>query len=156
MCISTRNMSKRLRAGEGSYLEALPAKKANRQAIITTQAAATQSILLGSTCSCIKHKLISSSIERNTSRSPLLRLPSELRQEIFRLVIGDKFIHVDFVTSPFEGEPPGGFHHSVCGGAVSLDEAYEEFRSGFDDVPSHDSPEFYSTPFWKRHDHYKP
>jgi len=60
------------------------------------------------------------------------------------------------VTSPFEGEPPGGFHHSVCGGAVSPDEAYEEFRSGFDDVPSHDSPEFYSTPFWKRHDHCKP
>ena len=89
------------------------------------------------------------SIQRNASTSPLLKLPGEIREKIFSLVVGHQFIHLLYLPSR------GGFRHTVCTAAVSEDEAYEEFMTGHTRIPSDDSADYHSVTFKQRHKHCK-
>ena len=62
-------------------------------------------------------------IQRNATESPLLRLPGELRNRIFRLVVGDRLIHLCLVKI----NRAKVLHHSVCKSDMSEDDLYTEF-----------------------------
>lgn len=65
------------------------------------------------------------------------------------MILSDKLIHLNF------RERARTFRHTICTASASEDDAYEEFKSGFANVPSDDSPEYYSPVFRKRHVHCK-
>lgn len=48
---------------------------------------------------------MSSSIARNASESPLLALPPEIRERIYRWLLGDRLIHVIYRFGPGEELP---------------------------------------------------
>lgn len=88
------------------------------------------------------------SIQRNASTSPLLKLPGELREKIFSLVVGHQFIHLIYIPAR------GIYRHTICTATVSEDEAYEEFMTGTR-IPSDDSADYHSVTFRQRHKHCK-
>ncbi|MCJ1453543.1 hypothetical protein MMC28_003890, partial [Mycoblastus sanguinarius] len=98
------------------------------------------------------------SLQYDASKSPLLRLPGEIRDIILRLVIGHRLIHVIFTDSRKWCTPirPGYFRHCLCSAAQSENEAYEEFMEGYKNVHADENPQYYSIPFKKRHAHCKP
>lgn len=103
-----------------------------KQAVTVTQSAATKAI-----------------IQRNASTSPLLKLPGEIREMIFSLVVGHQLIHLLYLPTQ------GRFRHTVCTATTSEDEAYEEFMTGHGHIPANDSAQFYSITFKERHVHCK-
>ena len=76
--------------------------------------------------------------------SPLLRLPSEVREQILVNVVGDSLIHISHSRS-------GELGHGICQAAKSEQCAYEEAVSGTAEIPSYESPEFYVAPCYERH-----
>lgn len=96
-----------------------------------------------------------SSINRNASTSPLLKLPGELRDKIFRLVVGDKFIHVKWTRRRGCDDKIGrdiGVRYTTCVATVSENEAYKEFSSGYNNIPAKDSPDYYTSTCEERHE----
>lgn len=94
--------------------------------------------------------LIKAIINRNASTSPLLKLPSELRDRIFRLVVGDQLIHIKWIHHG--GCSPAKLYYATCVASVSEHEAYKEFSSGYNNIPSIDSPEYYTSTCEGRHE----
>ena len=78
-------------------------------------------------------------IQRNATESPLLRLPGELRDRIFRLVIGDQVIHLLRIDKhvPFgQKNRPKCYTHGVCIAERSEDNAYQDFMEhGYQNRP---------------------
>ncbi|CAF9942824.1 MAG: hypothetical protein ALECFALPRED_010096 [Alectoria fallacina] len=98
-----------------------------------------------------------SSTNHVASTSPLLKLPVELRDRIFRFVVGDQFIHVKWTHRGGCGsadptlECDIGLRYAICVATVSENEVYEEFRSGYNNIPPKDSPEYYTSTCEERH-----
>ncbi|MCJ1452201.1 hypothetical protein MMC28_002543 [Mycoblastus sanguinarius] len=84
--------------------------------------------------------------KRNALESPLLRFPGEIRDRIFRLVLGDKFIHLLYI-GPSGGNVQGRWRHRICVADQSEEEAYREFKNGYKDIPLTESPSHYAAPF---------
>lgn len=96
-----------------------------------------------------------SSINRNASTSPLLKLPGELRDKVFRLVVGDQFIHVKWTHhGGCDGIPKCdfGLQYTKCVATVSENEAYKEFNSGYNKVLLKDSQKYYNSTCKERHE----
>ncbi|CAF9936764.1 MAG: hypothetical protein ALECFALPRED_006973 [Alectoria fallacina] len=109
-----------------------PPAARKKQAVTVTRSAATKAIL-----------------QRNASTSPLLKLPGEIRETIFSLVVGHQLIHLLYLRSR------GKFRHTVCTAAASEDEAYNEFMTGHTRISSNHSAHFHSVTFKERHVHCK-
>lgn len=106
-----------------------------------------------------------SSITRNASTSPLLKLPGELREKIFRLVVGDQFIHVrlghrgECRSAHYAGcttECDLRLQYATCVATVSENKAYKDFSSGYTDVPQNISLDYYTPTCGERHQGCKP
>ena len=89
----------------------------------------------------------SSRIQQDALNSPFLRLPGELRDRIFRYVIGDQLIHLLSCSTR-------SFIHTTCIATQSESRAYQEFKSSHQSV-SKENPEE-PIPFQTRHAHCKP
>lgn len=61
------------------------------------------------------------SIKQNAANSPLLRLPREVRDKIWRYAVGDRFIHVAM-------DKPLKFRHEICYAPVTEQEAHHLFH----------------------------
>ncbi|KAK4697525.1 hypothetical protein P7C71_g567, partial [Lecanoromycetidae sp. Uapishka_2] len=103
-------------------------------------------------------------IRENAENSPLLRMPSEIREKILVNLVGDNFIHVQHLD-PWdlgilkkwtgrddEDELKGGaFRHALCVATKTEQSAYQEMVSGTTTVPKGEDPDYYVEPFKKRH-----
>ena len=95
------------------------------------------------------------SINRNASTSPLLKLPGELRDKIFRLVLANQFIHVKWTRRGGCDDIPNcgfGLRYTKCVATVSENKAYKEFSSGYNKVPPINSPKYYTSTCEERHE----
>ena len=93
-----------------------------------------------------------SRIQSDALASPLLRLPAEIRNHIFRYVVGDQFIHLH----RFASRNGKRFAHTICTATQSESSVYEEFKLGFENTRKENSEEHPTIPFQSRHAHCKP
>ena len=108
--------------------------------------------------STIQSRECNARTQRNARASPFLRLPREIRDHILQLVIGNQFIHIKYtdILNRLKGPRYVRFRHCVCTSDQSEDAAYREFTSGYQEVPSDDSFDYYSRKFKDRHLYCKP
>lgn len=125
----------------GASEQAHPRKPRKKQAVTATRSAATKAMYV--TWLCERPLTDDQSIQRNALTSPLLKLPGEIREKIFSLVVGHQLIHLLYFPTLEK------FRHTICTAAASEDEAYEEFMNGH--TPSGGSAVFHSVTFKKRH-----
>ena len=96
------------------------------------------------------------SIKVNAAQSPLLRLPGEIRDRIFRLVLGEKTVHIyqifDGVFKVRRWSSNGRIYHRVCVASQSEDELYENFSKCKSEKSTVDCAATRTSPFQQRHD----
>ena len=102
-------------------------------------------------------------VEQNAKDSPLLRLPAEIRQLIWRAAIGDRLIHIKHFShnqlkaleryrTHRGGTPLGGaFRHIQCKALLTEGEAYEKSKAPSQSVPLGEDPACYVQSCAKRH-----
>lgn len=78
--------------------------------------------------------------------SPLLLMPSEIREKILVNLVGDNFIHVQYFST---------FRHAICVANRSEKSAYQDLVTGADIVPDGEDPNFYVESYQKRHENCK-
>ncbi|KAL8793552.1 MAG: hypothetical protein Q9195_003814 [Heterodermia aff. obscurata] len=94
-------------------------------------------------------------IDQNAKTSPLLRIPGEVRELIWRAAIGDRMIHIkhfdqDQLKSlqrppmhPDSAMVKGAFRHIQCRAIITEHEAYEASKAPSQSVPRGDDPACY-------------
>ena len=106
---------------------------------------------------------VRSSINRNASESPLLKLASEIREKIWKAAIGDRTIHIKHfsaeqletlqrhLTYPEATEPNGAFRHIECTATTTENEAHIASKTQSTVVPAGEDPAFYVQSYKSRH-----
>lgn len=95
------------------------------------------------------------SIKRNASTSPLLRLPGEIREIIFKYVIGGNLFHIKLYQGLYKKNTPartnGKLRHEICVAEMSENKAYERLISAYDRVPPGDASQYHTLACQERH-----
>ena len=102
-------------------------------------------------------------INQNAKTSPLLRIPGEVRELIWRAAIGDRTFHIKHLdqdqlktlqrhqTHPDSTRAEGAFRYIQCTAILSEDEAYEASKLPSKGVPSGEDPTCYVQSCKSRH-----
>ncbi|KAL9027560.1 MAG: hypothetical protein Q9196_003939 [Gyalolechia fulgens] len=114
-----------------------------------------------------KHWTQATGVQRPPQASGLLMLPAEILDHILGYVVGHKVVHVDDAKSVEEehlaichpnlalcgvcdGNGPQ-FYLRICVAGTSEQTAWEQFTSGYDEVPDSDNEEYYVADGKHRH-----